>query len=160
VSDPLEEGLVQGLARPGGNITGFMNFDPAMGTKWLEIIKEVAPSVRRVAVLLYPQPGLEETFDAIKAAAPSFGVQTGALRVAMYGRRADVEAGGLMSYGSGNTARQQGIYTGRVLKGEKPADLPIMRSTRFEFLVNLQTAKTLGIEVPPTLLALADEVIE
>jgi putative tryptophan/tyrosine transport system substrate-binding protein len=81
VSDPLEEGLVQGLARPDGNITGFMNFDPAMGTKWLEIIKEVAPSVRRVAVLFYPQPGLEETFGAINDAAPSIGVQTSALRV-------------------------------------------------------------------------------
>jgi putative ABC transport system substrate-binding protein len=208
VSDPLEEGLVQGLARPGGNITGFMNFDPAMGTKWLEIIKEVAPSVRRVAVLLYPQPGLEQTFDTIKAAAPSFGVQTNALRVrdageiergieglasspdagfvvlphavtnsnrgliarlaaryrlpAIYAYRFYIEAGGLVSYGIEPNEQFRGaaIYVDRILKGSKPADLPVQAPTKFELVINRKAAKDIGLTIPESLLARAEEVIE
>jgi putative tryptophan/tyrosine transport system substrate-binding protein len=81
VFDPIGDGLVQTLAKPGGNITGFMNFDPSMGTKWLEIAKEVAPAISRVAVLLYPQQGLELAFKAIEDAASSLGIQATALRV-------------------------------------------------------------------------------
>jgi putative tryptophan/tyrosine transport system substrate-binding protein len=208
VSDPLEEGLVQGLARPGGNITGFMNFDPAMGTKWLEIIKEVAPSVRRVAVLLYPQPGLEQTFDAINDAARSFGVQTRALRVrdsgeiergldglasspeagfivlphavtnsnreliarlaarhrlpAVYAYRFYIEAGGLVSYGiePNEQFRSAAIYVDRILKGSKPADLPVQAPSKFELVVSVKAAKDIGLTIPESLLARADEVIE
>jgi putative ABC transport system substrate-binding protein len=214
VIDPLDEGLVQSLARPGGNITGFMNFDPAMGTKWLEIIKEVAPSLRRVAVLLYPQPGLERTFKAIDDAASTFGLQASALRVhdaaeiergidglaggpqaglivlphsvtnsnrelivglaarhrlpAAYAYRFYIEAGGLVSYGIEQTEpfrsaaafRSAAVYVDRILKGAKAADLPVQAPTKFELVVNLKAAKAIGLTIPESFLARADEVIE
>ena len=207
-SDPVEQGLVASLNRPGGNLTGFSLLFGEVERKQLGLIHELLPRATRFAML---RGGSGTTYTALpdlKAAAESIGVEfevldaganaeidqafadlvqkriegllvenlflfrdrrTQILTLAaryvipvIWGGRADVEAGGLMSYGpkdfEGN--RQFGIYIGRVLKGEKSADLPVLRATRFEFLINLQTAKTLGIEVPPTLLALADEVIE
>jgi putative tryptophan/tyrosine transport system substrate-binding protein len=209
VIDPIGEGLVQTLARPGGNITGFMNFDPSMGTKWLEIAKEAAPSISRVAVLLYPQEGLERTFKAIEDAASSFGVQATALRVhdaAQIEREIDsfaangsgaglivlphsvtnsnrdliasmalryrlptvcayrfyIEAGGLISYGIDEIEpfRSAAIYVDRILRGAKPADLPVQAPTTFKLVVSLKAAKAIGLVLPPLLLTRADEVIE
>jgi putative ABC transport system substrate-binding protein len=206
-SDPVEQGLVSSLNRPGGNLTGFSLLFGEVERKQLGLIHELLPRATRFA-MLRDGSGTYTALSDLKAAAESIGVEfevldaganaeidqafadlvqkriegllvenlflfrdrrTQILTLAarylipvIWGGRADVEAGGLMSYGpkdfEGN--RQFGIYTGRVLKGEKPADLPVMRTTRFEFLINLQTAKTLGVEVPPTLLALADEVLE
>jgi putative ABC transport system substrate-binding protein len=205
--DPIEQGLVASLNRPGGNLTGFTFLTGEVEHKQLGLIHDLLPRATRLALLMgRTRPG--ERISGLRAAADSIGMEievlhagtnaeideafaamvqkrTDALLVenvflfrdrrtqiltlaarhaipAIYGGRADVEAGGLMSYGPNNTDmnRQFGIYTGRVLKGENPADLPVIRSTRFEFLINLQTARTLGIEVPPTLLAIADEVIE
>jgi putative tryptophan/tyrosine transport system substrate-binding protein len=209
VFDPIGDGLVQTLAKPGGNITGFMNFDPSMGTKWLEIARDVAPSISRVAVLLYPQQGLELAFKAIEDAAPSLGIQATALRVrdaaqiergldSLAANGADaglivlphsvtnsnreliasmalryrlptvcayrfyIEAGGLISYGVDEIEpfRSAAIYVDRILRGAKPADLPVQAPTKFELVINLKTAKALGIIVPPSLLSVADEVIE
>jgi putative ABC transport system substrate-binding protein len=208
--DPVEQGLVANLNRPGGNLTGFTFLSGEVERKQLGLIHDLLPRATRCALLVTGRPEQTErlVISGLRAAADSIGVEievlfagtnaeideafaamvqkrTDALLVenaflfrdrrtqiltlaarhavpAIFGNREDAEAGGLMSYGP-NTAdmgRQFGIYTGRILKGEKPADLPVVRSTRFEFLINLQTAKTLGIEVPPTLLALADEVIE
>jgi putative ABC transport system substrate-binding protein len=208
--DPVEQGLVASLNRPGGNLTGFTFLSGEVERKQLGLIHDLLPRATRLGLLMGGgggrQPG--SVISGLRAAADSIGVEievlnagtnaeiddafaalvqrrTEALLVqnlflfrdrrtkiltlaarhaipVIYGGRVFMEAGGLMSYGPNNTDmnRQFGIYTGRILKGEKPADLPVMRSTRFEFLINLQTAKTLGIEVPPTLLALADEVIE
>jgi putative ABC transport system substrate-binding protein len=206
--DPVEQGLVTSLNRPGGNVTGVAMLNGEVERKQLGLIHDLLPRATRFALLRTRGAARPSVYTGLREAAGSIGVEidildagtnaeidgafaamalkrTDALLVenvflfrdrrtqiltlaarhavpVIYGGRADAEAGGLMSYGP-NTKdgdRQFGIYTGRVLKGEKPADLPVMQQTRFEFLINLQTAKTLGIDVPPSLLALADEVIE
>jgi ABC-type uncharacterized transport system substrate-binding protein len=209
VFDPIGDGLVQTLAKPGGNITGFMNFDPSMGTKWLEIAKEAAPAIRRVAVLFYPQQDLELAFNAIEDAASSLRLQATALRVhdaseiergidSFAANSADaglivlphsvtnsnrefiastalryrlptvcayrfyIEAGALISYGIDEIEpfRSAAVYVDRILRGAKPADLPVQAPTKYETVVNLKTAKALGLTIPQSILATADEVIE
>jgi putative tryptophan/tyrosine transport system substrate-binding protein len=209
VPDPVGAGFVDTLARPGGNATGFTSYEYGIGAKWLELLKEIAPSVTRVAVLrdaaITAGIGM---WGAIQSVAPSFGVDlrpidvrdagemeralaafaaspngglilTGsALAVvhrnliirlaarhklpAVYFDRYFVGDGGLISYGPNqlDQYRQAAAYVDRILKGEKPADLPVQAPTKYELVINLKTAKALGLEVPPTLLARADEVIE
>jgi putative ABC transport system substrate-binding protein len=209
VYDPLGSGFVASLTRPGSNITGFTLGEFSMGGKFLEVLKEVAPQVSRVAVILnLEQPPHVALWRAIEATAPSFGVRltpadvqgpaeieraieafagepNGGLIVlsgpstinhrelitalaarhglpAAYGLRFFVTGGGLVSYGVDpvDQSRQAAGYVHRILKGEKPADLPVQQPTKFELVINLKTAKALGLDVPPTLLARADEVIE
>jgi putative tryptophan/tyrosine transport system substrate-binding protein len=209
VADPLGAGLVASLARPGGNLTGFTVAEFSTFGKLLELLKEVAPNVMRVAVLFnpdqIPQAGM---LRAVETAAPSVQVQVtaaGARNVAQLERAIDqfandrngglivlpnpitignrklvvamaaqhglpaaypfrqfVEDGGLISYGTNlaDQYRQAASYVDRVLRGEKPANLPVQQPTKFELAVNLKTAKTVGLDVPPTLLVRADEVIE
>jgi len=208
--DPVQEGLVASLNRPGGNVTGVNFFAGVLGPKRLELLLQLVPKATTIAVLINPNTTETEAERRdVQAAAQAIGRQfiildvssdrdidlafatfaqrgAGALLIgsggflnsskrerlvalaarhrlpAVYAVREAVVAGGLMSYGPSVTDayRQVGVYTGRILKGEKPADLPVMQSTKFEFVLNLKTAKALGLEVPPTLLALADEVIE
>ena len=209
ISDPIGAGFVDSLARPGGNTTGFMVFEYSMGGKWLELLKEIAPSVTRVAVLRdATNPAGSAQFGAIRALAPSLGVEVSAVNVrdsdeieraialfarsangglvvtgsamatihhaliislaarhklpAAYTDRFNVAEGGLISYGPDRVAqyRRAAAYVDRILKGEKPADLPVQLPTKYETVINLKTAKALGLEMPPTLLARADEVIE
>jgi putative tryptophan/tyrosine transport system substrate-binding protein len=210
VNDPLGQGFVTSLARPGGNITGFAFVEFPMVGKWLELLKEVAPGVRRVALMFNPQtapyyaiylrefgalratPTIElaaaplrdegEIKAAIAAIArePAGGLITAAdpftvahrsviMRLAqhhrlpaVYGLRQFVAEGGLMSYGPDTVdiVRRSASYVDRILKGATPADLPIQQPTKFELAINLKSAMSLGLEVPPTLLARADEVIE
>jgi putative ABC transport system substrate-binding protein len=209
VPDPVGAGSVDSLARPGGNATGFMSFEYGMSAKWLELLKQVAPDVTRVAVIRDPAitAGAGQ-FGAIQSVAPSFGVEVspisardapeieraiaafvhssnGGLVVtqsalttvhrdlivtlaarhklpAVYYERHFVTAGGLISYGPDfiDQHRQASTYVDRILKGEKPADLPVQAPTKFELVINLKTAKALGLIVPPALLTRADEVIE
>jgi len=209
VPDPVGGGFVDSLARPGGNATGFTLYEYGISAKWLELLKEIAPGVRQVAVLR--DAGLSVgagQFGAMQSVAPSFGVElrpidvrdapeieraitafarsangglvvTGsALAVthretiaalaarhklpAVYSGRFYVTVGGLLSYGPDflDQFRQAAGYVDRILKGEKPADLPVQEPTKYELVINLKTAKALGLTLPPTLLARADEVIE
>jgi putative ABC transport system substrate-binding protein len=209
VADPVGAGFVDSLAQPGGNATGFMQFEYDLSGKWLELLKQIVPSVKRAAVLRDPAltSGVGQ-FAVIQSVAPSLGVEVRPVNVrdaneieravaafarapngglivtssalavrhrdliiglaaqhklpAVYYRRYFVASGGLISYGFDlvDQYRRAASYVDRILKGEKPADLPVQAPTRYELAINLKTAKALGLEVPPTLLARADEVIE
>jgi putative ABC transport system substrate-binding protein len=209
VGDPIGGGFIESLSRPGGNATGFQNFEPSIGGKWLELLKEAAPGVTRALVILHKETAANAAFlSAALAAAPGSGIEViaagvhnaaeievaiasfaadpgGGLLVmphpvtavnrnvvielaarhrlpAVYPFRHMAQAGGLVSYGIDQVDhfRRVGAYIDRVLKGAKPADLPTQASSKFELAVNLKTAKALGLTVPPSLLARADEVIE
>jgi len=209
VIDPVGAGFVASLAQPGGNATGFMDHEYSMGGKWLELLKEIAPRVKRAAVLRDPAVASGTgQFGAVQIVAPTLGVELSPVDVrdaseieravtafargsndglivtssalaivhraliitlaarhklpAIYARRLFVTEGGLISYGSDSIDqfRQAALYADRILKGEKPADLPVQAPTKYEVVINRKTAKALGLDVPPTLLARADEVIE
>ena len=208
--DPVGSGFVKSLAAPGGNITGFTSYEPAIASKWLELLKEVAPQATRVAIIYNPQtaPYAGALLRSIETAGSAFAIQPIAMPIrdagtienaieafareinpgllvlpdvtttvhkelivklavqhrlpAIYPWRHFVSAGGLMCYAVDlpDLWRRSASYVDRVLKGEKPTDLPVQMPTKYQLVLNLKTAKALGLDVPPTLLARADEVIE
>jgi putative ABC transport system substrate-binding protein len=210
VVDPVGSGFIASFPRPGGNVTGFVNFEPTMAGKWLELLKEIAPRVTRVACLFNPTttPFAEYFLTPFHAAAPSFALEpleapvteasqieaavaaqarvpNGALMVmpdsflathraevteaaarqrlpAVYPFRMFAEAGGLLSYGNDfpDQYRRTATYVDRILKGAKPGDLPVQAPVNFKLVINLKTAKALGLDVPWQLQQRADEVIE
>ena len=208
-SDPVRLGIVGSLNRPGGNITGFWPYTSLLGTKRLELMRQLLPANASIAVLVNPDnPNADLDVTELQNAARTLGQSITFVRArseteigavfatlgewrasallintdpfflarrdqfvslaarnrmpAIYAQREFVAAGGLMSYGAdlADGYRQVGIYAGRILKGEKPADLPVVQPTKFEMAINLKTAKALGLDIPPTVLAVADEVIE
>ena len=209
VPDPVGAGFVDSLASPGGNATGFESFEYGIGGKWLQLLKEIAPRLTRIAVFRDASinAGIGQ-WGAIQTAAPSFGLEVTPINlrdaneieraVTAFARQGNgglivtssglsiahrdliiaqaarhklptvyyagsfVKRGGLISYGPDRVEQfeRAATYVDRILKGEKPADLPVQSPTKYELVINLKTAKTLGIEIPPTLLARADEVIE
>ncbi len=208
--DPVEAGFVTSLNRPGGNLTGISGVLVAIGPKWLELLRELVPKTKRIALLVNPNNvAVTEKFTRdVEAGARSLGLEIHVLGASTEGdlngvfvkladtpgtplvigadaflvsqsetlarlglryavptifeNRRFAAAGGLMSYGPNgrDLYRQVGVYAARILKGDKPADLPVQQPTKFELVINLNTAKALGLAVPPTLLATADEVIE
>ena len=208
VTDPVGAGFVEKLARPGGNATGFMIYEYSLSGKWLELLKQIAPSVTRVAVIRNPDnPAGIAVFGAIQLAAQPLGIDVSPVNVrdageierqvaafarspngglivsptassvhrklivalaaqhklpAVYALDYDATAGGLLSYGPDLVDQFQWTagYVDRILKGEKPADLPVQAPTKYKLVINLKTAKALGLEAPPMLLVRADEVIE
>src|SRR5215510_4141916 len=210
LSDPLGTGVVTGYAQPGGNATGFTAYEYSLAGKWLELLKEVAPAARKVALLFNPEtaPYAHHYLSFIQTAAPAFGVTANAISVrsvaemetaveayarepggalvalpdgfslnnraplialaarhrlpAIYSFRIHAVEGGLLSYGPATVDlyRRAASYVDRILRGEKPADLPVQAPTRYELVINLTTAKALGLAVPESVLARADEVIE
>jgi putative ABC transport system substrate-binding protein len=209
-TDPVGQGFVESLGRPGGNVTGFTSFEFSMGGKWIELLKDIAPGLEQVAVVFNPDtaPYMESFLRFVVAAARSLSVQVSPLPIhstdeiegaittiasvpgngvifpadaftiahyiriidltgkhrlpAIYPFRTFAANGGLMSYGIDVTEnyRQVAVYIDRIFKGAKPADLPVQQPTVFKLVINLKAAKGLGLDVPPMLLAVADEVIE
>jgi putative tryptophan/tyrosine transport system substrate-binding protein len=206
--DPVGTGLVDSLARPGGNATGFLSFEYGLSGKWLELLKQIAPSVTRVAVIRDPAIPAGRQFAAIASVGPSLGVEVSPINVrnadeikdaisafahapngglivtasgaalehrdqivafaewhklpAVYYERLFIDAGGLISYGPdyADLYRRAAGYVDRILKGEKPADLPVQVPTKYELVINLKAAKALGLNAPNTLIGRADELIE